>query len=133
MEKERVTVIVPEKKEKIEKLRQKYNNPNLSTADAIKIQTLEVVNKILSAAAGIAGVAFVIDLIIPDPVIGIDEAALGFITTATTSANVIVQNKINAIANSQDASLKGEEVQKLASQISAALTAVKSNRSSFKK
>lgn len=133
MEEERVTVIVPEKKEKIEKIRQKYNNPNLSTTDAIKIQTLEVVNKILSAAAGIAGVAFVIDLIIPDPVIGIDEAALGFITTATTSANVIVQNKINAIANSQDASLKGEEVQKLASQISAALTAVKSNRSSFKK
>ena len=133
MEEERVTVIVPEKKEKIEKIGQKYNNPNLSTADAIKIQTLEVVNKILSAAAGIAGVAFVIDLIIPDPVIGIDEAALGFITTATTSANVIVQNKINAIANSQDASLKGEEVQKLASQISAALTAVKSNRSSFKK
>lgn len=127
---DRVTVIVPDKKEKINKIREKYNNPNLTNADALKIESLEATNKILKNASAIAGVLFVIDLIIPDPMIGIDEAALGFITAASKSASAIVENKIEAIANSEDATLKENEVKKLAKDIGLVATTIKSNRSS---
>lgn len=114
---DRQTVIVPESKETINKIKQKYKNMQMSDDTAKKIQGLEVTNKVLKAASSLATVAFVIDMIVPDPVIGMDEALLGFITAATTSANKIVADKIDSLAKTGDAKLEQEEIIKLSKSI----------------
>ena len=76
----RETVVIPEKKRKIEKIKKKFNNPEMSDSTATKIASLEVTNNLLKAATITAGVVTVIDLFVPDPVFGLDEAALASIT-----------------------------------------------------
>ena len=43
----RKTVIIPENKEVINKIKTKYNNMEMSDSTALKIASLEVTNKIL--------------------------------------------------------------------------------------
>ena len=113
----RKTVIIPEKKEVINNIREKYNNLEMAEGTALKIASLEVTNEILAKAVKVAGVAFVIDLIVPDPVIGIDEALLGAITAATKTANVIITNKIGELAATGTTEMKVEEITRLATSI----------------
>lgn len=113
----RKTVIIPEKKEVINNIREKYNNLEMAEGTALKIASLEVTNEILAKAVKVAGVAFVIDLIVPDPVIGIDEALLGAITAATKTANVIITNKIGELAATGTTEMKVEEITQLATSI----------------
>lgn len=113
----RKTVIIPEKKEVINNIREKYNNLEMAEGTALKIASLEVTNEILAKAVKVAGVAFVIDLIVPDPVIGIDEALLGTITAATKTANVIITNKIGELAATGTTEMKVEEITRLATSI----------------
>lgn len=124
----RETVVVPEKKQKIENIKAKYNNMKISDSDANKIMSLEATNKILKTAMGIVGVVAVIDIIIPDPVLGLDEIALGSITGLLKLATSMVDNKIDAIASSQDASLQTSEITKLTEQISNVASSVKQSR-----
>lgn len=124
----RETVVVPEKKKKIENIKTKYNNMKMSDSDANKIMSLEATNKILKTAMGIVGVVAVIDIIIPDPVLGLDEIALASITGLLKFATSMVDNKIDAIANSQDASLQTSEITKLTEQISNVASSVKQSR-----
>lgn len=113
----RKTVIIPEKKEVINNIREKYNNLEMAEGTALKIASLEATNEILAKAVKVAGVAFVIDLIVPDPVIGIDEALLGAITAATKMANVIITNKIGELAATGTTEMKVEEITRLATSI----------------
>ena len=113
----RKTVIIPEKKEVINNIREKYNNLEMTEGTALKIASLEATNEILAKAVKVAGVAFVIDLIVPDPVIGIDEALLGAITAATKTANVIITNKIGELAATGTTEMKVEEITRLATSI----------------
>lgn len=113
----RKTVIIPEKKEVINNIREKYNNLEMAEGTALKIASLEATNEILAKAVKVAGVAFVIDLIVPDPVIGIDEALLGAITAATKTANVIITNKIGELAATGTTEMKVEEITRLATSI----------------
>lgn len=113
----RKTVIIPTKEETIKKIKEKYNNPNMTDKNAKKILSLEATNELLKKASLIAGIAFVIDLIVPDPVIGMDEALLGAITAATKTGSEIVENKIEKLANNGNASLQEEEINKIAHSI----------------
>ena len=113
----RKTVIIPEKKDVINNIRAKYNNLEMAEGTALKIASLEATNEILAKASKIAGVAFVIDMIIPDPVFGLDEALLGAITGATKTANVIINNRIEELATTGTTEMKVDEVTKLASSI----------------
>lgn len=124
----RSTVVIPEKKSKIEKIKKKYKNPNMEDSTAVKIASLEVANSILKTAGTLVGVIFVIDLIIPDPVIGLDEAALAGLTGIATTASKIVENKINDLATNGTAEMKQEEIMKLAGQINAVVTNQKANK-----
>ena len=101
----------------INNIREKYNNLEMAEGTALKIASLEVTNEILAKAVKVAGVAFVIDLIVPDPVIGIDEALLGAITAATKTANVIITNKIGELAVTGTTEMKVEEITRLATSI----------------
>lgn len=127
----RKTVIIPENKEVINKIKTKYNNMEMSDSTALKIASLEVTNKILKKTANIAGIAFIIDLIVPDPIIGLDEILLGTITAATKTANSIINNKIDELALNGETELQTEEINKLASSIKSIVEANK-NRKNYR-
>ena len=118
MKMSRETVIVPEKKEKIEKIKRKYNNMAMSDDVAQKINRLEVTNNILKAATGVVGVVAALDWIILDPVPGVDEAVFTGATALLGLASSIVGNKIDDLANTGNADLQMEEVNKLSNQLS---------------
>ena len=128
----RETVIIPEKKEKIEKIKMKYKNMSMSDNTAKKIMRLEITNKILKAATAAVGVLTFIDIIVPDPIPGIDEAILTGATALLGSAAAIVNNKIEDLANTDNADLKMEEVNLLSKQLNDVATAVANKRATMK-
>lgn len=113
----REAVIVPEKKEKIEKIKRKYNNMAMTDEVAQKINRLEVTNNILKAATGVVGVVAALDWIILDPVPGVDEAVFTGATALLGLASSIVGNKIDDLANTGNADLQMDEVNKLSNQL----------------
>ena len=113
----RETVMVPEKKEKIERIKRKYQNMEMSDDTAKKIKNLEVANNILVAATGIVGILTVINYFVPDPVPGIDEVVMTGATALLGSASTIVKNKINDLAETGITEVKMEEVTKLSEQM----------------
>lgn len=124
----RETVIIPEHKRKIENIKKKFNNKEMTDSTATKIASLEVTNKILKAATITAGVITVIDIFTPDPVFGLDEAALAAITGLLKYSSTVVDNKIEYLANCNDASLQIDEVTKLTAELSKVAEAVKSSK-----
>lgn len=124
----RETVMIKEKKSVVDKIRKKYNNPNLSEKDAKKIATLEATNKVLVGASAAAGVVTVIDLFVPDPVLGLDEAALVALTTLLGSASAFVNNKIDKIAKEENSDIQMEEIAKLSGQLTDAASKAKASR-----
>ena len=114
----RETVIVPEKKEKIERIKRKYNNMAMTDDTAKKIKNLEVVNNVLLVVTGIVGVATVVNYFVPDPVPGIDEAIMTGATALLGSASTIVKNKINDLAATGTTEMKMEEVTNLSNGLS---------------
>ena len=121
----REAVYVKEKKNKIDKIKKKYNNMYMSDETAAKIVRLDVANNVLKAATAAVGIVTVIDLFVADPVFGLDEVGLGAITGLLGYASSLVDNKIEKIANEEDASVQMDEVTKLSEQISNAAKAVK--------
>lgn len=111
-------VIISEKKKKIEKVKAKYKNMSMSDETAMKIVRLNTINSVLKTATGAVGLITVIDFFIPDPVLGLDEAALTAITTLLGYSSSLVDNKIDKIAASDDAELKMEEINNLANKLS---------------
>lgn len=128
----RETVVIHEKKEKIEKIKMKYKNMSMSDSSAKKIMRLEITNKILKAATAAVGVLTFIDIIVPDPVPGIDEAILTGVTALLGSAVTIVNNKIEDLANTDNTDLKMEEVALLSEQLNNVAAAVANKRAASK-
>lgn len=124
----RETVIVPEKKEKIERIKRKYQNMEMSDDTAKKIKNLEVVNNILVAATGVVGILTVVNYFVPDPVPGIDEAVMTGATALLGSASTIVKNKINDLAATGTTEVKMEEVTKLSDQLTNVARKVAENK-----
>ena len=126
----RKSVFVTEKKDKIQKIKKKYKNLEMSDETAAKVYRLDVASNVLKAATAVVGVITVIDLFVPDPVFGIDEAGLTALTTLLGGACAFVDKKAENIANDEDASIQMDEVTKLTEQIGNAAKAVKGNSSS---
>jgi len=124
----RETVMIKEKKSVVDKIRKKYKNHNLSEKDAKKIATLEATNKVLVGASAAAGVVTVIDLFVPDPVLGLDEAALVALTNLLGSSSAFVNNKIDKIAKEENSDIQMEEIAKLSGQLTDAASKAKASR-----
>ena len=90
----------------------------MSDEVAQKINRLEVTNNILKAATGVVGVVAALDWLILDPVPGVDEAVFTGATALLGLASSIVGNKIDDLANTGNADLQMEEVNKLSNQLS---------------
>lgn len=113
----REAILIPEKKEKIERIKRKYQNMELSDDAAQKIRTLEVVNNILISATGLVGVATVVNYFIPDALPFVDEAVMTGVTALLGSASTVVKNKINDLAATGTTEVKMEEVTKLSGEL----------------
>lgn len=116
---DRKIVVVPEKKERIAKIKQKYNNMSMSDNTADKIWKLQITNGILKAATAVVGVITAVDYFIPDPLLGLDEAALTAITGLLAGASKLVDNKIEDLANSDHTDLKMSEINDLSNKLGA--------------
>lgn len=110
-------VMIPEKKKRIEKVKAKYKNMSMSDDTAMKIVRLNTLNNVLKAATGVVGLVTVIDYFVPDPILGLDEAALTAITGLLGYSSSLVNNKIDRIAASDDAELKMEEINNLTNKL----------------
>lgn len=110
-------VMIPEKKKRIEKVKAKYKNMSMSDDAAMKIVRLNTLNNVLKAATGVVGLVTVIDYFVPDPLLGLDEAALTAITGLLGYSSSLVNNKIDSIAASDDAELKMEEINNLTNKL----------------
>ena len=113
MAEERETVLVPADKAKLDAIRRRYNNAQMSNDTARKIKRLEVTNNILKVATGLVGVAAVIDWAVLDPVPGVDEAVLTGATALLGLGSSIVTNKIDELANTGTTEMKMDEVRQL--------------------
>lgn len=102
---------------KIEKIKLKYNNLNMSNEVAYKIQELEIANKVLIAMSVISGIFTFIDYIVPDPVPFVDEAFLTGITSLIGIASGIVNKNIKRLANDENIEFTIEDAQKITNQI----------------
>lgn len=125
----RETVFVTTSKKKIDNIKKKYNNMQMSDDTAAKIVRLDTANSILKAATAAVGIVTVVDFFVPDPVLGLDEAALSALTGVLGYASSVVSNKIEKIANSEDASLQMDEITTLTGQLTNAVGKVKQSRS----
>lgn len=128
----RETVFVSEKKSKIEKVKRKYKDMSMSDETANKIVKLNTLNKILKTATGAVGLITVIDFFVPDPVLGLDEAALTALTGLLGYTSSVVNNKIDDIATSDNTELKMEEITKLTGQLTDVASKVKNSRKNTK-
>lgn len=113
----RKMVVVPENKKKLENIKKKYKNMQMSDDDASKILRLEATNRILKGVTVGVGIITAIDFFVPDPVLGLDEAALTAITTLAGYSVSVVNNKIDAIANGDNLTLEMDEINKLSGQL----------------
>lgn len=129
----RSSVVIPEKKAKIENIKKKYNKMNMSDSTASKIEKLEITNNILKTAAIGAGILTFIDIITVDPVPFLDEAVLTGVTTLLSSSVKIVENKIDSLVKSDNLDLKMEEATIIGKQISDIANAVKESKRNIQK
>lgn len=128
----REVIRIPEKKKNIQQVKEKYKNMSMSDETALKIVRLNTVNKILKIATGAVGLVTVIDYFIPDPVLGLDEAALTAITGLLGYGSTLVNNQIESIAASDNTELKMEEITNLTKQLGDVASKVKKSRGNTK-
>lgn len=124
----RETVIINDNKQRIQNIKAKYNNMQMSDKAAKKIISLEGTSKLLKLATTGVGIITIIDFIVPDPVLGLDEVALASITGVLGYASSLVNNKINDLASNGETTMQMDEITGLTEQIGTAADAVKKSR-----
>lgn len=112
----RKTVVIPEKKQKIENIKRKYKQPDMSDKTAQKIQRLEITNGALKTAVAVSGIITVIDLIVPDPAPLVDEAVLVGCTTLLQLSSSIVDKKIDSLVNNEPTAVSINDMNNLTTQ-----------------
>ena len=105
---------------------------SMSDETANKIVKLNTLNNILKTATGAVGLITVIDFFVPDPVLGLDEAALTALTGLLGYTSSVVNNKIDDIATSDNTELKMEEITRLTGQLTDVASKVKNSRKNTK-
>ncbi|MBQ8659947.1 MAG: hypothetical protein IJ475_03835 [Bacilli bacterium] len=117
-------VVVPEKKETIERIKRKYNNLQMSDKTAQNIRRLEITNNVLKVVTAGVGIVAAIDLIIPDPVLGVDEAILTAATGLLGYGTSVVSNKIQDLAATESTDVSMTEINELTNKLASMAGAV---------
>lgn len=124
----REAVVVPEKKEKINRIKEKYGNIEMSDKTAQRIRSLEITRGVLKLATVGLGIAATIDLMVPDPVLGVDEAVLTAATGLLGFGVSMVSNKINDLATTEKTGVSMKEVEDLTDKLSTMAQVVANKR-----
>ena len=106
----------------------KETKDTINRIKSSKVERLEVVSKALGTATMVAGVITAIDLIVPDPVFGIDEAALTAITALIGTGKGIVDKQIASLKESDNYSYDQDQVNDLAKKIKGVHDAFKASK-----
>ena len=96
------------------KLEKKYNSPDMSDEVASKIKKLDNTATELVNLTKIIGIICIVDLILPDPILGLDEITLVVITSIIGSVATIMNNKIQDLVVEGRAKKKKKDVEKIA-------------------
>ena len=99
---------------KLEEIKKKYNSPDMSDEVASKISKLDNTASELVMLTKIIGIICIVDLILPDPILGLDEITLVVITSILGSVATIMNNKIQDLVVEGRAKLKLEDVEIIA-------------------
>ena len=91
----------------------------------MKKRSLASLGNFFKWATIIVGIIAAIDIIIPDPIFGLDEAALLSLTALFETCNVIVANKINELDKYGKTKYNQQEVVEIANKIKNVKTNVK--------
>lgn len=111
----------------LDEIRKKYNSPDMSDDVATKISKLDNTASELVMLTKVIGIICIIDLILPDPILGLDEITLVVITSILGSVATIMNNKIQDLVIEGRAKLELKDVEKIAKD------ALKAKRSKKKK
>lgn len=106
----------------------KETKDTINRIKSSKVERLEVVSKVLGTATMVAGVITAIDLIVPDPVFGIDEAALTALTALIGTGKGIVDKQIASLKESDNYSYDQDQVNDLAKKIKGVHDAFKTSK-----
>ena len=98
----------------LDEIRKKYNSPDMSDEVANKIIKLDKTATELVNLTKIIGIICIVDLILPDPILGLDEITLVVITSIIGSVATIMNNKIQDLVFEGRAKLELKDVEKIA-------------------
>ena len=98
----------------LDEIKKKYNSPEMSDEVASKISKLDNTASELVMLTRIIGIICIVDLILPDPILGLDEITLVIITSIIGSVATIMNNKIQDLVVEGRAKLKLEDVEMIA-------------------
>ena len=101
---------------------------NINNIKNSRVERLETVSKTLATATMVAGIITAIDLIVPDPVFGLDEAALTAITALIGTGKGIVDKQIASLKESDTYSYDQDQVNDLAKKIKGVHDAFKASK-----
>lgn len=114
---ERKAIFIKDTKTNLDKIKSKYDKPEMSDGTALKIIKLDKTFKGLKIASTLVGFVTIVDLIVPDPVLGLDEAALASITGLLTYSASVINTKINNLVENDELHFNKDDITKLAEQV----------------
>ena len=110
-------LIIPESKEKLDNIRKKYNNMNMSDDIANKVNHLEITGQVLKTAAILVGVVTVVDFFVPDALPVVDEVVLTTATTVLATISKTVDKKVDDLVNTGETKITANDVISIGSQL----------------
>ena len=125
----RKAVVVPEKQERLDKIKEKYNNMEMSDDTAKKIRRFEITNGILKAATVAASLYTVLDWASLDNTPAVDEMIETGVSGLLGYGSVVCENKIDELAKTGEASIDMDEVVELTNQLTKAASSYKAAKS----
>jgi len=113
----RKMLVVPEKKEVIERMGKRYEYLHNNEKTYGRTHSIEILNKILNTAAKDTGFSSSVNIVVPDPSVGISELAMSSLPGLLKCSSVVVENGYEEMANSRDVHERMAEVDIIAQQM----------------
>lgn len=111
-----------------QKIKDKYNKPDMSDEVASKIKKLEILNKLFIIGTVIIGVITIIDIFTPDPLFLLDEATLAAITGLLKTLSSITKKKIATLIETNSLKITSKEIEDLSKDVTNVAKNVKRTR-----
>ena len=98
-----------------------------------KIYDLEQINRVFYVLTNIVGIITIIDLIIPDPLFGIDEVALASLTSLFGLITALINRNIERLKKEGKFTLKIQDINDIGREVKNTKENISKSRSNIKK